>query len=81
MSSDFGSILFKPTCSNCGSVIRCDVHSMGIKNMSDINYQAISPNVCPYCGCSFETIKIPLATNDDYFTYSDDIYETMKGSV
>lgn len=70
MRSDFGSILFKPTCSNCGRVINCDV-----KYRSSIDYQGITPNVCPYCGCVFENIIIPNPTNGGIFHYDETIYK------
>lgn len=76
MSNKFGSILFKPTCSNCGKVIHRDV-----KYRSSIDYDGIIPNACPYCGCYFETIKVPYATNSCHFTYSEDIYEIKKGDI
>ena len=60
MSADFGSILFKPTCSNCGRVINGDV-----EYRSDFNYQTITPNICPHCGCTFDGIVLPNATRGE----------------
>ena len=70
MSDKIGSILFKPTCSNCGRVINGDV-----KYRSDFNYQTITPNVCQYCGCVFENIVLPYATNWGRFHYNGEIYK------
>lgn len=69
MSADFGSILFKPTCSNCGRVINGD-----IRYRSSIDYQGITPNVCPCCGCVFENIVMPNPTNGGIFHYDKSIY-------
>lgn len=70
MSGDFGSILFKPTCSNCGRVIDTDV-----KYRSGINYAMIAPSVCPYCSCTFESIVMPNPTNKAIFHYDEAIYK------
>lgn len=64
-------ILFKPTCSNCGRVINNDV-----KYRSDISYgRVITPNICPYCGCVFESIVMPNPTNGGIFHYDETIYK------
>lgn len=70
MSDRFGSILFKPTCSNCRRVIDSDV-----KYRSDFNYQTITPSVCQYCGCVFENIALPNVTNRGIFHYNSKIYK------
>lgn len=70
MSDKIGSILFKPTCSNCGRVIDGDV-----KYRSDFNYQTITPSVCQYCGCVFENIALPNATNWGRFHYNGEMYK------
>lgn len=70
MSNKFGSILFKPTCSNCGRVIDGDV-----KYRSGIDYAMIAPSICPHCGCAFESIVMPNPTNSGIFHYDKTIYE------
>lgn len=70
MSDKIGSILFKPTCSNCGQVIDGDV-----KYRSYIDYQMITPNICPHCGCIFESIVLPNATRWGRFHYDGTMYK------
>ena len=70
MSADFGSILFKPTCSNCGRVINGDV-----EYRSDFNYQTITTNICPHCGCTFDGIVLPNATRGGRFHYNGETYK------
>ena len=70
MSDKIGSILFKPTCSNCGRVINNDV-----EYMSGIDYAMIAPSACPHCGCAFESIVMPNPTNSGIFHYDKTIYE------
>lgn len=59
MSDKFGSILFKPTCSNCGRVLDCDVE------YTDSLYHKphIVPYFCPHCKCVFESIKLTVPSN------------------
>lgn len=61
MSNDFGSILFKPTCSNCGRVLDCDVEY----EYTDSLYHKphIVPHFCPHCKCVFESIKLTIPSN------------------
>ena len=70
MSNKFGSILFKPTCSNCGRVIDAD-----IKYRSGIDYAMIAPTACSHCGCIFESVVMPNPTNSGIFHYDKAIYE------
>lgn len=70
MSIKFGSIPFKPTCSNCWRVIDSDV-----KYRSGIDYAMIAPSACPYCGCAFESIVMPNPTNSEIFHYDKAIFE------
>ena len=59
MSDKFGSILFKPTCSNCGRVLDRDVE------YTDSLYHKprIVPCFCPHCKCVFESIKLTIPSN------------------
>ena len=74
MSDKFGSILFKPTCSNCGRVIDTDV-----KYRSGIDYAMIAPSACQHCGCIFESVVMPNPTNSGVFHYDKAIYEPYSG--
>ena len=74
MSDKIGSILFKPTCSNCGRVIDGDV-----KYRSGIDYAMIAPSACPHCGCVFESVVMPNATNKATFHYDETIYKSYSG--
>ena len=70
MRSRFANILFMPVCSNCGRVIDTDV-----KYRSGIDYAMIAPSVCPYCGCTFESVVMPNPTNSGIFHYDEAIYK------
>lgn len=70
MSNKIGSILFKPTCSNCGQVIDGDV-----EYRSGIDYAMIAPSACSHCGCTFESVVMPNTTNKATFHYDATIYK------
>lgn len=70
MSDKIGSILFKPTCSNCGQVIDGDV-----EYRSGIDYAMIAPSACSHCGCTFESVVMPNPTNSEIFHYDEAIYK------
>lgn len=74
--SGTGEILFRPTCSKCGTVLRCDVKYSGVSTIGS----PIVPNMCPNCGCFFECIRLPNVNNSNTFYYNDDVYEITKGA-
>ena len=76
---EIGRILFRPTCSRCGSVLHCDIKYRDMFNRGAFD-TFITPNMCPNCGCFFECISLPSTNNSSIFHYSDDIYEVSKGA-
>lgn len=72
-----GKILFKPTCSECGVVLRGDIEYG--KSYSIYGIGSIIPYTCPSCGCAFDTISLPRVTDADRFYYNDNIYSDTWG--
>lgn len=55
-------IIYKPTCSNCGAVLDCDVSYTEERTLDGriiMPTSEISPCACPNCGEFFEEIIIP----------------------
>lgn len=54
-------ILFLPTCSKCGKVIKNEVDCQPIFLEARRSYTPcyVTPNKCPYCGEFFNQILIP----------------------
>ena len=78
--SETGEILFRPTCSKCGTVLHCDIKYGDMFNRGvGVFDTSITPNMCPNCGCFFECVCLPSANNSNTFYYSDDIYGIAKG--
>lgn len=78
------SIIYKPTCSNCGAVIKEPVYGLqterfiGFNIMSTINYSQnpymelmdshVNPARCPECGAGFTQIEMPNKIDVRYET-------------
>ena len=70
-----GKIIFKPTCSHCGSVIHGEVRYEEIasrENMIILPIKCISPGCCRNCGTDFDQIVIPWHKGNTEFRVNMD---------
>ena len=62
-----GKIIYKPHCSNCGTLITEKVQYRNINNINSYSnnginsYTEIYPNRCSSCGQPFDGVKIPTS--------------------
>lgn len=73
-------IVYKPTCSECGTVLHGDVSCKYYIPYDDElpviihGEPAIEPMICPNCGVCFTSIIVPRATSDINFEANMDDY-------
>ena len=75
-------IIYKPTCSECGTVLHGDVSCTYYKSYAvDLpvithGEPSIEPLICPNCGVCFTAIIVPRATSDINFDANMDSFDS-----
>ena len=80
-----GTIIYKPHCAKCGSIINDEVTYRRLEMKIAKNYLysggciEIEPNRCESCGDWFETIEVPMPKeSENWVNFAEDLMPIMN---